>query len=452
MRHLLALSIALAVGTAPLHAEQIAVTVYNSNLGVVSEVRRLTFEKGVGKLSFIDVPTQIDPASVRFELAGGGTGVQILDQNYAYDLVSSEQILARHIDRYITMTDEKGSLFGGKLLASDGGRITLLDTLSGQLRLISTGKMVELQFPKLLEGLITRPTLFWLYQSTSAGQKDARVSYQTSGLNWEAEYVGVLDKGEKQLDLSGWASITNNSGKTFTDARLKLVAGTINRAPKGQRNPAAAVRMMAAEDMSATSFQEKSFFEYHLYTLPRPATLANNELKQLSLFSPAETGIKKIYRYRPQVNETDVDVAVQFTNAKSSGLGMPLPAGRIRMFKADDDGSLILLGEDRINHTPTDEQLTLSIGTAFDIKVEEKMTRQTRVSDRVEDQSWEIELRNRKTEAITVNVERVVYGFWEIRNSSHPYKTKDAQTMTFEIPLAAGQVETVKIDLRLTYR
>lgn len=451
-RLVLAAILTMGVANSTAIADDLAVTVYNNNLGVVSELRTLVFKKGTNRLSFIDVPTQIDPASVRFELAGGSNDVAIYDQNYAYDLVSPEQVLTKYIDQVISLTDEKGNVYAGQLLASDGGKITLLDTLTGKVKNLQTSWMVETTFPKLPDGLVTRPTLFWLYNSKTAGSKQARVSYQTTGLSWTAEYVGVLDKNEKQLDLSGWASITNNSGKTYADAKLKLVAGEINRARTKTTPYARGLETMAMLDGASQSFEEKSFFEYHLYTLPRSATLANNELKQLSLFAPAETGVKKIYRYRPQQNPTDVEVAVEFVNAQASGLGMPIPAGRVRMFKADDDGSLILLGEDNVEHTPKDEKVTLVVGNAFDIKAEEQMTNQVRVSDRVEDQTWQIELRNRKTEPVTISVEKNLYGFWEIQKSSHTYKKKNASTVLFEVPVGAGQVDTLTLSIRLSYR
>jgi hypothetical protein len=432
-------------------ADDLAVTVYNSNLGVVSETRQLEFAKGIGKLAFRDVPSQIDAASVRFELVDRGHDVSILEQNYAYDLISPDKLFAKYIDNRVELIDKTGGIYAGKLLSYSGGSVTLLDE-SGKVKIVSMGEMVQTNFPQLPEGLITRPTLFWNYQSDFAGKLNCRVGYQTSGLNWSAEYVGVLDDKETNLGLSGWASIDNNSGKTYRDAKLKLIAGQINRATPPQRKGMMESDFMATVAPQAAGFEEKAFFEYHMYTLPRAATLADNEIKQISLFEPASTVVKKIYYFRPNMNSNDVQVVVEFVNSSQAGLGMPLPAGRVRLFKADSDGSLILLGEDQIEHTPKDEKMALTVGTAFDIKAQETLINQAQISNKVEDREFQIELRNRKTEDVTIKIEKVLWGFWEVTQSTHEYKKKDANTVTFEVPVKAESTVNVKFTVRFTNR
>ncbi len=429
-------------------ADDLAVTVYNSNLGVVSETRKLDFKKGVGSLAFRDVPAQIDASSVRFEVVSSGANIDILEQNYAYDLVGPEQMYAKYIDKDIQMIDKDGKLYSGTLLAYSGGSATLKDT-SGKVKIVLMPNISEVNFPALPEGLITRPTLFWLYKSDVDGSRDCRVGYQTGGLNWTAEYVGVLDKAETRLDLSGWSSINNSSGKTYNDATLKLIAGTINRAtpeiPRG-----AMMKSLAMAPDEAAGFEEKAFFEYHMYTLPRKATIADKEIKQISLFEPAKATVQKIYLYQPEQNPTQVKVAVKFRNSQQAGLGMPLPAGRIRVFKADEDGSLILLGEDMIEHTPKDEELNVKVGYAFDISAEERLANQTRVSNRVEERDYEEELRNHKAEAITVRIEKKLYGFWEVLQSNVEYKKKDAGTLLFDVPVKPNDTMVVRYKVRFT--
>jgi hypothetical protein len=443
------LCLAIISGSA-VWADDVAVTVYNSNLGVISETRNLDFQKGINRLAFRDVPSQIDPNSVRFDLAGGD-GVTILEQNYAFDLVSPDQIYKKYIDKKIELVDKDANLYAGTLLAVGGGAVTLQSD-NGQIRIIAMDKVVESRFPELPEGLITKPTLFWLYSSDITGERTAKVGYQTTGMSWNAEYVGVLDQGDKHIDLSGWAAINNTSGKAYADATLKLVAGDINRAIqlRGGRGPQ--MEMFAAKADMAESFEQKSFFEYHLYTLPRKATLANNEIKQISLFDPAGSTIEKVYVFRPEQNAGQVSVAIKFKNSESTGLGMPLPAGRVRLFKADDDGSLIMLGEDMINHTPKDEEVKLTIGNAFDIVPEETMTGSTRVSQNVEDRTFELQMRNRKKEAVTVTVEKQFYSFWEVTNADFTHKKKDAQTLTFDLAVPADSAVTVRYTVRLTNR
>lgn len=432
-------------------ADELAVTIYNSNLGVVSETRKLDFEKGTGKLAFRDVPSLIDAASVRFDLLDPSRNVVILEQNYAYDLVSPDKLYSKYLDNQIELQDKDGGLYTGTLMAYSGGAVTLMEE-SGKVKVVSLGNIVQTNFPKLPDGLITRPTLFWVYQSDFAGPLNCRVGYQTNGLNWEAEYVGLLNEKETRLDLSGWASINNQSGKTYQDAKLKLIAGNINRAaPPVRKGYEESDRMMTLA-VAPAAFEEKAFFEYHMYTLPRAATLADNEIKQISLFDPATASVRKVYYYRPQRSSEDVQVVVEFVNSEQAGLGMPLPAGRVRVFKADSDGSLILLGEDNLEHTPKDEEISLTIGTAFDIKGEETMVSQTQVSKKVEEREFEIELRNHKKEDVTIKIEKQLWGFWEITQSSHEYKKKDAGTLTFEVPVKADSTATVKYTVRFTIR
>lgn len=434
-----------AIGLA---ADEIAVTVYNSNLGVVSEVRTLDVQKGTGRISFRDVPSQIDPNSVRFDVLTPGAQVNILEQNYAFDLVSPDKLYDRYIDQTIELVDKGGRLYSGALLAYSGGSATLL-AKDGSVKVVLLGEISEINFPKLPEGLITRPTLFWLTQSNTSGPIQGRVGYQTTGMNWSAEYVGVLNEAETRLDLSGWAAINNSSGKTFKDASLKLVAGEINRARSERRDMLMKSMSTAEADMAyAPGFEEKAFFEYHLYTLPRSATLADREIKQISLFEPASTTVKKIYLYRPAQESDRIRVTVQMKNSEEQGLGMPLPAGRVRLFKADSDGALILLGEDQIDHTPRNEELNLTVGTAFDVKGTFTVTDMRAISSRVDEQDHKIEIRNNKKEAITVKVEQHLGWYWTLLRPSMPFTKKDAYTAVWEVPVPANDTSTVTYTVR----
>ncbi len=430
----------------PLAAE-VSVTVYNGNLGVIREVRSLSFDKGTGKVSFTDVPSQIDPTSVGFELIDSKKSVSILEQNYAYDLVSPEKIYTKYIDKEIDIIDKQGQIFTGTLLSFSGGSAVLKDN-SGKIQIIQMSQIVNVDFPELPEGLITRPTLFWLYSSDFSGEAKCNVSYQTGGLGWTAEYVGILSEDEKSLGWTGWSSITNNSGATYQDAKLKLVAGDINRAPKQRGMGVPEYNRLTMSAAKGASFEEKEFFEYHLYTLPRVATIADKEIKQITLFNPASTDVEKEYYYEPEKNDKKVRVALKFENSKVSGLGIPLPAGRARIFKADSDGSMILLGEDRIDHTPKDEDVKLTVGFAFDITAEQKIANYERLSDRVEEKTFSIELRNHKDENVTIIVDKKLYGDWEIKNQSHNFDKKDANTIQLKIPVLANGKEEVTFTVR----
>jgi hypothetical protein len=443
----LVLSLSLFAGA--IWAGEVSVTVYNNNLGVIHETRALNFTKGTGRVSFVDVPSLIDPTSVGFELVDKDKSVVILEQNYAYDLVSPEKIYSKYVDKSIDVFDKEGNIFSGALLSYAGGAFVLKDE-SDKIQIVRQEQIINANFPALPEGLITRPTLFWVYNSDFSGETDCRVSYQTAGMSWSAEYVGILSENEKNLDLTGWSSITNNSGATYRDATLKLVAGDIHRARpikgRGMEVPAEAMVMRTA----AAGFEEKEFFEYHLYTLPRKATIADNEIKQIALFEPATGGVEKEYYYQPHLNAKKVKVQIKFMNSKENGLGIPLPAGRTRVFKADSDGSMILLGEDRIDHTPRDEEVKLTIGYAFDISAEEKMTEYQKIAPKVDESSFEIELRNHKDEDIIINVEKIFYGDWSIRDNNFDYEKKDANTVVFKVPVGANDKALLTFTVRTT--
>ncbi len=432
-------------------ANDIAVTIYNSNLGVVSETRSLEFEKGINRIAFTDVPSAIDASSVRFELLNASKHLAILEQNYVYDLVSSYQMYQKYIDKQIELVDKNGNIYSGILLAATADAVTLKDK-SGSIKILLMNQITEVNFPVLPEGLITRPTLFWKYASDFKGKADCNISYQTSGMNWTAEYVGLLSADDSELDISGWASINNQSGKRYTDATLKLIAGEINRANANTRGRRAEKVMYSTSMDVSAGFEEKSFFEYRMYTLPRKATLADKENKQISLFEPAQTKAEKIFLYKPDINPKKVEVALKFTNSKEFGLGMPLPAGRFRLFKADDDGSKILLGEDRIDHTPKDEDVTIKVGYAFDLTAEQKMLNQKRISSNTNEQEFEILLKNHKDEDVTIVVEKKFYGYWEIVDADFAFKKKDANTIKFKQKIEKNGSKTLKFTVRFTNR
>lgn len=435
----------------PASADDISLTVYNTDLGVVRELRNLTFEKGSGRIAFTDVASRIDPTSVSFEIADPDLAVEILEQNYAFDLVSPQKIYSKYVDHPIEIITEKGELFSGILLSFTGGYL-VIKSGDGRIKSIVQGQVRDVTFPKLPEGLITRPTLFWLYNSNFSGSADAIVSYQTAGINWHAEYVGILSESEKILDLTGWVSIDNRSGKTYRDAKLKVVAGDIHRArPERRIYPKADMELMGIPPRVA-GFEEKPFFEYHLYTLPRKATIADNEIKQISMFEPAKAGVEKELRYNAESGNKGVMVYIKTRNSKEFGLGMPLPAGRVRVFKADSDGSMILLGEDRIDHTPRNEEVKLTIGKAFDVVGETTTVSQRRVSDKVTEIDYRIEVRNQKDKPVSVVVFKRLSGFWEITSSSVDFVKKSANEVEWTLDIAAEDKGVIDFTVRFTHR
>ena len=445
-----ALCVMSAIG-AGLRADEIAVTVYNSDLGVISESRKLEFKRGLGRVEFRDVPSQIDATSVGFRALDAPGAVTILEQNYQFDLVSPEKIFDRYIDESVELTTKEGVIYAGTLLSRAGQGVVLRDSAGG-IQIISSGSVERVNLPKLPTGLITRPTLLWDYTSTRDGALNCEVSYQTGGLTWSAEYVGVLNAAETKMDLSGWSSIDNTSGKTYTDAKLKLIAGDIQRAQRGPERMFKGAMMAEMASADAVGFEEKAFFEYHLYTLPRPSTIANNEIKQISLFEPATASVSKEFYYTSSEGNRNVDVRLKFKNAREAGLGMPLPEGRVRVFKADTDGSRILLGEDRIEHTPKDEEVTLTIGRAFDLVGEETTVDQRSISRTVSETDFKISLRNRKDERATIHIVKDLGRYWEITKTSHEFTKKSASRVQFDIPVDKGAEVAITFTVRYTYR
>lgn len=431
-------------------AGEISLTVYNSDLGVVRELRQLTFEKGSGRIAFTDVASQIDATSVTLEMADPKQAVQILEQNYAYDLVSPDKIYGKYVDQEIEVVTEKGESFVGTLLSFTGGYLVIKQS-DGRIRSIAQGVVRDVTFPELPEGLITRPTLFWLYNSNFAGEADAVVSYQTGGVSWSAEYVGLLSPDEKALNLSGWVSLNNHSGKTYRDAKLKVVAGDINRVSPQRPKFRGGADVVALASQEAAGFEEKPFFEYHLYTLPRPATIADNEIKQISMFDPAQAVVEKEFRYSAEPGQTKVSIQIKMNNSKEVGLGIPLPAGRVRIFKADTDGSLILLGEDRIDHTPRNEEIKLKIGDAFDIVGETSVVSRRRISERVEETDFRIELRNQKEIPVTVIVSKQLNGFWEILSASIDYVKKSTTEVQWTITVLPASKSVIDFTVRTSW-
>ncbi|MEI7811689.1 MAG: DUF4139 domain-containing protein [Ignavibacteria bacterium] len=422
--------------------KSLAVTIYNSNLGVIKDTRTIKIKQGTSEIAIRDVAQQIDPTSVHIKFDG-----EVMEQNYQYDLVSLDKILQKYLDQTVMLIGENGEALEGRLLSSLGSQIVLQKKDGGLLMLPSVQKF-RFSVGALPEGLITRPTLIWTVNSKSAKDQDVEISYQTGGMNWHAEYVAVLNENDTKLGLNSWVSIQNQSGAAYKDAALKLVAGDVNLVSNRYQPIARKSEMQMDMAVTAGQFQEKEFFEYHIYNLQRPSTIANNETKQISLFQADNVGIHKKYVYSG--GGTKVSVKVEFDNKESNNLGMPMPKGKVRVYKSDGK-SVEFIGEDMIDHTPREETIKLKTGDAFDIVAEETQTENKRITDRVYEQSWEIKLKNRKKEDITVEVERFPGLNWEILSSSINFNKKDAQTITFQVPVKKNDETVLKFKMRYSY-
>jgi hypothetical protein len=420
---------------------------YGANLpgyALVRDSRRMNLSQGIGELRFSDVAKRIDPTTVAFESLSDPAGTRVMEQNYQYDLVDNAKLLDRYIGQMISVTQtrgEKTETITGKLLSASGGLILQRD--SGEVLTLSNYS--NIQFPALPGGLITKPTLVWKVSSKSGGTQDARVSYQTQGVTWWSDYNVTMREqgGACDMDLAAWVTLVNQSGGSYADAQLKLVAGEVNRAPAAA--PAVAgYAMKAAREMDAAApaFSETSLSEYHLYTLGRRTDLPDNSTKQLELFPAAHAVAGPIQdQGYAATNKGTVGAYLEFDNKEANHLGMPLPGGRVRVNQANpNDGTLEFVGEDIIKHTPRNETLRIKLGNSFDIVGERKQTGfRIDTSAKTIDESFEISVRNRKKEAATVVVREYLYRWssWQITAKNHAFEKRDAQTIDFPLDIAA---------------
>jgi hypothetical protein len=421
--------------------ETVSITVYNSAIGLVKDGRRLTLPSGVTELKFGEVAAKIMPQTVHIKSLSDPSRLQVLEQNYEYDLLTPQKLLEKFVGKEITILKD-GIEVPITILSTNQG---LVYKLGGR---IFTGHVSNLIFPQIPDNLIPNPTLVWLLENRGAGPQKIEATYLTQGITWKADYVAVLDGKDRNMDLNGWVTLDNQSGATYRNARLKLVAGDVNRVIE-QRGAADAVRALAEVSAKAPAapFSEESFFEYHLYSLQRPTTLKEQQTKQVALLSSDNVPVIKRYfyygaqqylrqRYGVPLSHQKVGVYVEIANKKENRLGMPLPRGTLRVYKADSDGSLQFIGEDRIEHTPKDETIKIKMGDAFDVVGERKQTEWRKIADHLYEVAFEISLRNHKDEPVTVSVIEPMLRDWEILNSSHAYKKLDAHTAQFDIPVA----------------
>ena len=351
-------------------------TVYNNNFAVIKERRPIPFNKGLNTIRFTDVASAIEPASVSFQCLSAPGKISILEQNYEYDLVGTSSLLNRYLDKTVNVSirgsgADQGTEVTGVLMAARDNNL-ILKNAKGPIQIISNDSIENISLEQLPEDLVTKPTLVWLAESQAAGKEQCQVTYTTTDIGWKADYSAILNANENALDISGWVTINNQSGASYKDATIKLIAGDVRRVEE----PRPVVRMMEykAGLAAGPAFEEKPFMEYHIYTLGRTSTISNNQTKQIEFITPVQNvPAKKIYLYERNKNNKKVQVKFEFENKKENGLGIALPKGKVRVFKKDVDDMLEFVGEDLIDHTPKNEKLSLYIGDAFDIAVEYKL-------------------------------------------------------------------------------
>lgn len=439
----------------------VEVTVYNQNLGLVKDVRTVELAEGEGELLFMDVAAHIKPATVRARSVNAPDAFTVLEQNYEYDLINRNKLLDKYVGKTVKIIDwnkykDRKETVEATLLSNNQGQIY---RIGDEIYLGHPGIPV---LPKLPENLIAKPTLTWLYRNSSKEPQKLEVSYLTNNIGWKADYVVALDAEDKKAGISGWVTIDNKSGAEYTNARLRLIAGDVGTVEQPEVFAEAAKLRAPRARMDADRFEEKAFFEYHLYDLQRRTTIKNNQTKQLSLLEANDVSVDKellvygvktwfVRQYRPKQPKLPVSVYVKFKNAKENNLGMPLPAGVMRLYKADSDGALQFIGEDKIEHTPKDEEVKLKIGEAFDVVAERKQTDFRQLATNLYESEWEIKIRNHKDEAVTVGIIEPLFGNWRVVEKSMPYEKLDAFTIKFnvDVPKDGESVVTYRIRVGL---
>ncbi len=484
--HLIPLAFLLSAGFV---SAQPAITVYNGNFGVVRDTVPLQLESGLNNVSYSGVTAQLEPESVVLRDPAGKVALSVVEQSYRGDPVDQMRLLqifeGKEID-FLKVIDDREVVTTGKIVRApsvvtaknqygNDTQKTLepIIEVDGQLRTSLPGQPL---FPSLGDDSVLLPTLSWKLHSSAATELDAQLSYLTNGMNWKADYNLVLPEKGDELTLTGWVSIENNTGKTFEDAKIKLVAGDVNKVQEQPERYKARAVMAMADSFGAAppKVEEKKFDEFHMYTLPLPTTLRDRETKQVEFVRAEKVQSTKIYvydganiphnwRYYGGVNQNqnygqndkpDVAIYREFKNSEENGLAVPLPAGRTRFYRMDDDGQLEFTGENTIDHTPKNEMIRVYLGNAFDLVGERKRTNYSKhkVFDQMSE-TFEIEVRNRSEETVTVQVVEHLYRWmnWELLEHSDDYDKTDAQTIEFPVTLKPDETKTVTYTVQYTW-
>jgi len=433
--------------------EALAVTIYNSNLALVKDTRRLVLDGGLNHIALREVSARIRPETAQFRSLSDPGAFHLLEQNFDFDLLTPAKLLEKYVGRKVRIvrihpTTGAETVVQAEVLSVSGGVVLRIGDR------IETGIPGRIVYDRVPENLRDRPTLVMQLQNRSAGPQRVELSYLTGGLSWRADYVAELNKNDSVLQLHGWVTLTNRSGTSYRKAKLQLVAGDVNRVRSEFDRAGRMRKAMVAESVKPASLSQESLFEYHLYTLNRLTTLADNQTKQVTLLTAPAVPVKKEfllsgnnYYYRSSYGnigqKMKVGVYVQFDNRKLAGLGVPLPKGVVRVYKKDRGGNAQFIGEDRIDHTPKNETVRLKLGDAFDVTANRKQTHFRRrpvngPHSYAFESAFEIVLKNAKKEPVTVTVREPVPGDWQMLASSHRHEKAASGTAQWQVKVPAG--------------
>jgi hypothetical protein len=446
--------------------QSVAVTIYNENLALIKDVRRIAIDSGHNRLALREVSAQMRPETALLRSLSHAGSLRLLEQNFDFDLLTPAKLLEKYVGREVRIVrvhPQTGaeSIEKALVLAANQGVVLKIGDR------IETGLPGRIVYDGVPANLRDRPTLVTELTSSRPGSQTVELSYLSGGLAWKADYVAELNAADDALDLNGWVTLTNRSGTSYPDARLQLVAGDVNRVQDEMRLAAAGMARRASADKPASEMTQESLFEYHLYTLQRPTTIQNNQTKQVALLSGTGVPVAKElvlqgndYYYRSSIGhigqKMKVGVFVQFENRESSRLGLPMPKGIVRVYKKDGAGNAQFVGEDRIDHTPKNERVRLKLGEAFDVTADKKQTdfkRRDTYSpwSTVHESAYEIVLRNAKREAVTVVVREPVPGDWSMLEETQRHRKVAAGTAEWNIRVPAEGSTTLRYRVLVRY-
>lgn len=443
--------------------QNVAVTIYNGDLALVKDTRKVKLKSGLNVLAIKDVSAKISPETALLRSISAPDSLTLLEQNFDFDLLTPEKLLEKYVGKTVGLlkihpTTGAETIEQATVLSANHGVVLKVGNR------IETGVSANrIIYDNVPANLRDRPTLVTQFNNKSSNDQTVELSYLTTGLAWKADYVAELNDKENQLDLSGWVTLNNTSGTTYKNAKLQLVAGNVNRV---QQSPRAMAMQMRKNDMvmaeAAAPMAQESLLEYHLYSLERPTTISDNQTKQVALLSASNVPAKKDlvltgadYYYQGQYGEIGsklkVGVFVEFENKEASKLGLPLPKGTLRVYKKDSKGNAQFVGEDSIDHTPKNETVRLKLGEAFDVTADKKQTdfkvlpKPSKTSQLYES-AFELTLKNAKKDKVIVTIQEPISGDWKIIQQSHPHTKVNSRLATWKIEVPAEGKTT------LTYR
>lgn len=452
--------------------EAVAVTIYNNDLALVKDQRTLHLPAGTFALAMRDVSARIQPETALLRVLDGAPPL-VLEQNFDFDLLTPTSLLEKYVGREVGLitrhpgtgaeTEQRAEV----LAASDGLVLRIGERIeAGRLEDLP-GRLV---YPDIPANLRDRPTLLLSLQTAAAGSRTLELSYLTGGLRWQADYVGELAPNADRLDLTGWVTLENRSGTSYRQARLQLVAGAVHRVADAVPMSAAGMPMRMA---AAPQMETEPLFEYHLYRLPTATSIADNQTKQVALLAAPGVLVAKelllqgnanVYRQGQDQGQAQrgpgrpvpVQVRLRLRNDVASNLGLPLPAGVVRIYQRDGSGEAQFIGEDRIDHTPRNETAHLRLGTAFDVTAERRQLAFTKLSgsgpwNYQYESAFEITIRNAKAEPVTVRVQEPIPGDWTMLQESAPHERASADTAVWhlEVPAGGATVLAYRVRVRL---